>query len=282
MKHIGVPRHEQHLEPGLAGPGTIYDADAVHSRHGVINQQEVYRPLSFEDLEGVGRIVRFPDRMTGVPQNWRRQGSARPRRRRRPGGAPAGPGAPAPEPAPRRRLDDLAFGARQPQVHCRALSRGTDDLHRSSGLGGKAMYDRQPQAGAAARLFRGKERLEGPSSNLRTHPGAGVGDRDHHIICPAEGRPAAMAAFFPRFSHRSAGCPRWAWHPVHSGPGSGSRARAGSGPPMRGMPCSEPITSRISGPIVCLRIFSAPSIAALMSTGRGSRCWRRQRRADAG
>jgi hypothetical protein len=48
-KHIGVSRHQYHVQFPLTGSRAIYDSDAVHSRHGVIDQQKIERLLSLDD-----------------------------------------------------------------------------------------------------------------------------------------------------------------------------------------------------------------------------------------
>ena len=59
-KHIRVSRHQHHIKFPLTGPRAIYDGDAVHSRHGVIDQQKIERLLSLDDRKGLKRGVRFP------------------------------------------------------------------------------------------------------------------------------------------------------------------------------------------------------------------------------
>ena len=70
-KHIGVSRHQYRVQFPLTGPRAVYDGDAVHFRHGVIDQQKIERLLSLDDREGRRRGVRFPHDVASVPQNGR-------------------------------------------------------------------------------------------------------------------------------------------------------------------------------------------------------------------
>ncbi len=51
-----------------------------------------------------------------------------------------------------------------------------------AGLFDEAVHLAQPEAGALARLFGREERLEGALDHLLGHAGAGVGDRDLHVL----------------------------------------------------------------------------------------------------
>ena len=52
--------------PILARLRAIYNSQAVHFRHCVIGNQEVYGSFSFQDLERAGRIFSFPDCVAAV------------------------------------------------------------------------------------------------------------------------------------------------------------------------------------------------------------------------
>src|SRR6516165_1590243 len=144
----------------LAGLRTIDDGNAVHFRHLVIGNQEIYRPLSFKDLESKGRIFRFPDYIAAFAQilsHYRphiriiiaNEDSRLARLRNRSFRLEVGA------------FDRLTFSAGQPQVYPRPVAWRTVDLNRSPGLSCKAVHDRQSQARAAACLLRRKEGLEG-------------------------------------------------------------------------------------------------------------------------
>src|SRR6516165_7099082 len=144
----------------LAGLGTIDDDQTIHLRHGIIRKQQVYRPLSLEDLEGEGGIFSFPYCIAAVAQERcnetphvciivANQDSRLARFRN---------GLVRLQIAA---LNRLAFGAWQPQIHLCALVERTGDVNRSTRLRGKAVDDRQSQAGTTAYLLRRKERFEG-------------------------------------------------------------------------------------------------------------------------
>src|SRR6516164_11580616 len=115
----------------VAGLRTIDDGQAIHFRHYVIGDQEIYRPLFFEDLESEGRIFSFPDYIAAIPQKRPHEGphiriiianeDSRLARLRN-GWSQLQVGA----------FDRLTFGAGQPQIDLGPVAEGAGDPDRSA------------------------------------------------------------------------------------------------------------------------------------------------------
>jgi hypothetical protein len=54
---LSIACYQQRFESRLAGLRALHNGRAIHFGHGIINEQQVDRPLPFEDLQGKGGIV---------------------------------------------------------------------------------------------------------------------------------------------------------------------------------------------------------------------------------
>jgi len=65
---LSIACYQQRFESRLAGLRALHNGRAIHFGHGIINEQQVDRPLPFEDLQGKGRIVCLPYGITTIAQ----------------------------------------------------------------------------------------------------------------------------------------------------------------------------------------------------------------------
>ena len=80
----------------------------------------------------------------------------------------------------------VAETAASAAVCCNPVARGAVDLDVSARLLDEAEHHAQPKAGAPADLLGREEGFEYPLEQRRRDSGAGVADRDHHVVAGRE------------------------------------------------------------------------------------------------